>query len=379
MKFKFVKKIVFLLAIIGYSVVPVSADIIRDPDTGGDTGEGILQFCAPNADKTCVFVESQYIIVRSLENNNVVENSYTLDGCSYDKYGSYRCNNNFLTIPGRNIMIVDRNYTELLFGASRAFVYLARRRERMMVNNTLVPLHFNLNIGSGRFGTQDIRFNWTAGDRTAAFSSDLNRKTGTAFFWFNSLPDPFQFSNRSVPRRNLRTVINVTKDRNSVNQKIVINNGTIVLTINHNNPAPINLTYVNNGQGIPGVTPTLPPPPPNPNLGTYELSTDGVSFNIQVTTPEVNNAIRASLKGTGSPNIKDLRIQGKIVKGTKSYNPNFNYYLDEDSIEIINDPSYECDGHPLIISRQIDFVGSPDFFFSQIWCPSEGFINKELN
>jgi hypothetical protein len=377
MKNKFIKVIFLALAILITNFTPAYSSTDIDPETGAVVGGGILALCQPTKNKACVFMDTDTITVRVKNGGIDNEYLYNLNTCQENWRGNSTCNFNSLTILAQNIQVITRGRDEFTFGKDQVYVNLLGRNERIVLNGQLVPQFYHLNIGKGRVGTADTKFSLRFGDSTLAFGSDTERKTGIRYFMANNTPYP-QYSSGPIPRANLVHKIRVDIDpRQPSRQAFTLNIGTIILKINQANPIGLNLGNVNNGRGPAGSTPPANPTP-NPNQGTFEMDADGDRFIFRSTQPTVLTKIRAILAGTDATSINNAHIEGEIVDGTKTYNPNWLFHLDESSIGVFTGTDYSCDGSARVINRNLANVGSPDFLFSRVWCPNSSKLIKEI-
>jgi hypothetical protein len=377
MKNKLIKVIYLALAILITNFTPAYSSTDIDPDTGAVVGGGILALCQPTENKACVFMDTDTITVRVKNGGIDNEYLYTLNTCRENWRGNLNCNFNSLTILAKNIQVVTRGRDEYTFGKNQVYVNLLGRNERVVLNGQMVPQFYHLNIGQGRVGTTDTKFSLRFGDSTLAFGSDTERRTGIRYFMANNTPYP-QYSSGPIPRQNIVHRMRVDIDPRQPNrQAFTLDIGTIILKINQENPIGLNLSNVNNGRGPAGSTPPANPTP-NPNQGTFEMDADGDRFIFRSTEPTVLTKIRAILAGTDATSINNAHIEGEIVDGTKTYNPNWLFHLDESSIGVFTGTDYSCDGSAKVINRNLANVGSPDFLFSRVWCPNSSKLIKEI-
>jgi len=378
MKNKFAKVIILVLAIFTNINLKAIAGSDIDPATGASVGGGILTLCEPTEDKACIYLEPTTITARIKSFGQINEYLYNLETCGEDWRGTNKCTSNFLTLKSKNLVVIDRNRNEYLFGNDQVFVNLLARDEKVVSNGQLVPQTFHLNIGQGRVGTTETRFSLSFEDASMGITSDTSRKSGIEYFSTVNTPSR-KYTTTPVPRRNLLHTMTATIDsRNQPNvQTYTFDIGTLVLRVGHENPLNINLANLNNGKG-PNVGNNPPNPNPNPNLATFEMDADGDLFRFRSSVPATIAQIRAILAGTNAININNARIEGEIVAGTQPYNPNWAFHLKENTIEVFTGTDFRCDGSAKVISRNLANIGSPNFFFDRTWCPNTSKLIREI-
>lgn len=102
---------------------------------------------------------------------------------------------------------------------------------------------------------------------------------------------------------------------------------------------------------------------------SYPDTTFIVEFNDQ---NQINQA-RESLKGVG----QKLHFSGKIIKGAASYNPNWQYHVDPNTISLGALYPEVCDAHPFYVAENLDAIGG-SFLPDNMWCPWSSELSREV-
>ena len=72
-----------------------------------------------------------------------------------------------------------------------------------------------------------------------------------------------------------------------------------------------------------------------------------------------------------------VHVLGIIVKSKASYNPDYSYHLDSDSIEFFHVAIEVCDAMPSYVEEKLDDVGGA-FLPGNGWCPWTSRVTAEI-
>jgi hypothetical protein len=99
------------------------------------------------------------------------------------------------------------------------------------------------------------------------------------------------------------------------------------------------------------------------------------SFMIKLTDPVKIAQARAIANGSERLAI---HVKGKVVKGRRSYNPVWRFFLAPASITFFEASAEVCDAETSYVNANLDKVGG-DFLPGGIWCPWTSKVVRELH
>jgi hypothetical protein len=112
-------------------------------------------------------------------------------------------------------------------------------------------------------------------------------------------------------------------------------------------------------------------------LFAFEQKTpDGevVEFIFELVDSEKIKKARAILEAT---NPTKNRVSGTVVAGRKSYNPDWSFHLDPESIGFFEMAMEVCDANVSYVEAHLSEVGG-DFLPNGYWCPWSSKLKREL-
>jgi hypothetical protein len=79
----------------------------------------------------------------------------------------------------------------------------------------------------------------------------------------------------------------------------------------------------------------------------------------------------------GNPNNLKRHVQGTIVPGKKSYNPNWSFHLDPETIRFFEMSMEVCDANVTWVEEHLDEIGDTALP-GMHWCPWSSNIGREI-
>lgn len=116
---------------------------------------------------------------------------------------------------------------------------------------------------------------------------------------------------------------------------------------------------------------------PRANMAAYfDITTypGETPFVIKLTDPAKIQKARDILAGTETDAI---HVIGRIVKRQADYNPNYDFYLDPDTISFFDAAIEVCDAPASYVNDHLDEAGGP-FLPGLYWCPWSSRLVREL-
>ncbi|CAG6391850.1 calmodulin-binding protein [Streptomyces cocklensis] len=112
------------------------------------------------------------------------------------------------------------------------------------------------------------------------------------------------------------------------------------------------------------------------NAAYFNLQdTRGSNFTIEITRPEVIQEARDII---ANENAERKTVIGRIIKTQASYNPQWDFHYNPDTVSFTDNPPEVCDGYNIsYVEDHLDEAGGP-FLPGLYWCPWNARLTAEI-